>query len=46
MVTSISNLSSVTAIGLDIAKHIFQVHGVTAAGADVVTKYYHFGTIN
>jgi hypothetical protein len=30
MVKSIRNLSSVTVIGLDIAKNVFQVHGVDA----------------
>ena len=34
---SIRNLSAVTTIGLDIAKNVFQVHGVDAAGA-VVAK--------
>jgi tRNA/tmRNA/rRNA uracil-C5-methylase (TrmA/RlmC/RlmD family) len=29
---SISNYSSVTTIGLDIAKNVFQVHGVDAKG--------------
>jgi hypothetical protein len=27
---SIINLSSVTTVGLDLAKHVFQVHGVDA----------------
>ena len=35
---SIRNLSAVTTIGLDIAKNVFQVHGVDAAGAVVVVK--------
>ena len=35
---SIRNLSTVTTIGLDIAKNVFQVHGVDAAGAVVVAK--------
>jgi transposase len=36
---SIKNLSAVTTIGLDIAKSVFQVHGVAAAaGAVVVAK--------
>ena len=30
---SINNLSSVTIVGLDIAKKVFQVHGVDAGGA-------------
>jgi len=32
---SIKNLSSVTVVGLDIAKNVFQVHGVDAKGATV-----------
>jgi transposase len=35
---SIKNLSSVTVVGLDIAKNVFQVHGVDAAGAVVIAK--------
>jgi transposase len=35
---SIRNLSAVTTIGLDIAKNVFQVHGVDAAGVVVVAK--------
>jgi transposase len=38
MKKSIRNLSTVTTIGLDIAKNVFQVHGVDAAGAVVVVK--------
>src|SRR5271155_269949 len=38
MKKSIRNLSTVTTIGLDIAKNVFQVHGVDAAGAAVVAK--------
>jgi hypothetical protein len=38
MVKSIRNLSSVTVIGLDIAKNVFQLHGVDATGADVVAR--------
>ena len=38
MKKSIRNLSTVTTIGLDIAKNVFQVHGVDAAGAVVVAK--------
>src|SRR5271154_1656981 len=37
MKKSIRNLS-VTTVGLDIAKNVFQVHGVDAAGAVVVVK--------
>ncbi len=35
---SIKNLSSVTTVGLDIAKNVFQVHGVDAEGFLVVAK--------
>src|SRR5277367_2755248 len=35
---SIINLSSVTTVGLDLAKHIFQVHCVDALGRVVVAK--------
>ena len=35
---SIIDLSSVTAVGLDLAKHVFQVHGVDALGHVVVAK--------
>ena len=38
MKKSIRNLSAVTTVGLDIAKNVFQVHGVDAAGAVVVAK--------
>jgi len=31
-------MSEVTAIGLDLAKHVFQVHGVDAIGAVVLRK--------
>jgi hypothetical protein len=34
----ITDLSSVTTVGLDLAKHIFQVHGVDASGRVIVTK--------
>src|SRR5260370_18325909 len=34
----IINLSSVTTVGLDLAKHVFQVHGVDASGRVVVAK--------
>ncbi len=45
MVKSIRNLSSVTVVGLDIAKNVFQVHGVDAAGADVVAKAVRRGQL-
>ena len=35
---SITNLSSVTTVGLDLAKHVFQVHCVDASGRVVVAK--------
>jgi transposase len=31
-------MDEVTTIGLDLAKHVFQVHGVDAAGATVLRK--------
>jgi hypothetical protein len=30
---SITDLSPVTTVGLDLAKHVFQVHGIDASGA-------------
>ena len=35
---SITELSSVTRVGLDLAKNVFQVHGVDAKGEIVVTR--------
>src|SRR3984893_12682465 len=35
---SIIDLSSVTTVGLDLAKHVFQVHGVDASGRVIVAK--------
>jgi transposase len=35
---SITDLSSVTRVGLDLAKHVFQVHGVDAADEVVFNK--------
>jgi transposase len=35
---SITDLTSVTTVGLDLAKHVFQVHGVDALGRVVVAK--------
>jgi transposase len=35
---SINNLSSVTQVGLDLAKNVFQVHAIDAQGAVVVAK--------
>ena len=34
----ITDLSSITTVGLDLAKHVFQVHGVDASGRVVVAK--------
>jgi transposase len=31
-------MNEITTIGLDLAKHVFQVHGVDAAGATVLRK--------
>ena len=42
---SIRNLSTVTTIGLDIAKNVFQVHGGDAAGAVVVVKSVRRGQL-
>jgi transposase len=38
MEKSITDLSSVTTVGLDLAKHVFQVHCVDASGRVVVAK--------
>ncbi len=35
---SITDLSSVATVGLDLAKHVFQVHGIDASGRVVVAK--------
>ena len=35
---SITEFSSVTRVGLDLAKHVFQVHGVDVAGRVVFNK--------
>ena len=35
---SITDLSPVTTVGLDLAKHVFQVHGIDASGRVVVAK--------
>jgi transposase len=34
----ITDLSAVTTVGLDLAKHVFQIHGVDASGRVVVSK--------
>ena len=33
-----ASMNEITTIGLDLAKHVFQVHGVDAAGATVLRK--------
>ena len=35
---SITDLSSVTTVGLDLAKHVFQVHAIGAFGRVIVAK--------
>jgi transposase len=35
---SITDSSTVTTIGLDLAKHVFQVHGIDASGRMIVAK--------
>ncbi len=35
---SITDLSEVTTVGLDLAKHVFQVHCVDASGCVVAAK--------
>jgi hypothetical protein len=37
---SITDLSSVTTVGLDLAKHVFQVHGVDASGRVIVARAF------
>jgi len=34
----ITDFSSVTTVGLDLAKHVFQVHGADAAGRVIVAR--------
>src|SRR5271167_4332255 len=41
----IINVSSVTTVGLDLAKHVFQVHGVDASGRVVVAKSVRRGKL-
>ena len=38
-------MSEVTTIGLDLAKHVFQVHGVDAAGECVLRKQLRRGQV-
>jgi transposase len=35
---SITDLSAVTPVGLDLAKHVFQIHGVDPSGCVAVSK--------
>src|SRR5262249_61147449 len=39
------SMSEVTTIGLDLAKHVFQVHGVDASGAVVLRKRLRRGQV-
>ena len=38
-------MGEVTTIGLDLAKHVFQVHGVDASGATVLRKQLRRGQV-
>jgi len=38
-------MNEITTIGLDLAKHVFQVHGVDASGATVVRKRLRRGEV-
>jgi transposase len=42
---SIKTLSSVTLVGLDIAKNVFQVHAIDAEGAVVVARAVRRGQL-
>src|ERR1700745_268428 len=39
------SMSEITTIGLDLAKHVFQVHGVDAEGTTVVRKRLRRGQV-
>ena len=39
------SMSEITTIGLDLAKHVFQVHGVDAEGATVLRKQLRRGQV-
>ena len=39
------SMNEITTIGLDLAKHVFQVHGVDASGATVVRKRLRRGEV-
>jgi len=45
MAKSIENLSSVTRIGLDLAKNVFQLHAVDAAGAVIIARSVRRGAL-
>ena len=45
MEKSITDLSSITTVGLDLAKHVFQVHCVDASGRVVVAKAIRRNTL-
>jgi transposase len=38
-------MSEITTVGLDLAKHVFQVHGVDADGATVLCKQLRRGQV-
>jgi len=38
-------MNEITTIGLDLAKHVFQVHGIDASGAPVVRKRLRRGEV-
>ena len=38
-------MSEITTIGLDLAKHVFQVHGIDAQGATVLRKRLRRGQV-
>jgi transposase len=42
---SITGLSEATSVGLDLAKHVFQVHGIDASGCVVVAKSIKRGKV-
>ena len=38
-------MNEITTVGLDLAKHVFQVHGVDASGATVLRKRLRRGEV-
>jgi hypothetical protein len=38
-------MQAITTIGLDIAKSVFQVHGIDAAGQVVIRHTWHFADV-